>query len=114
VSDGEQRWSSFATYPVTDTLAGTGLANNLGPGGQCFAIFADGFEGAPDVLLGLVRQVLLELLARVGVDLGAERVSMDFTEGRLATRNDPRNGGHPPGGGEAWDLVGGMPGVSAT
>ena len=42
ISDGEQRWSSFATYPVTDTLAGTGLANNLGGGGQYFAIFADG------------------------------------------------------------------------
>ena len=26
ISDGEQRWSSFATYPITDTLAGTGLA----------------------------------------------------------------------------------------
>ncbi|MEY2514511.1 MAG: hypothetical protein QOJ89_1869, partial [bacterium] len=42
VSDGEQRWSSFATYPIADTLAGTGLAENLGPGGQFFAIFADG------------------------------------------------------------------------
>ena len=42
VSDGEQRWSSFATYPITDTLAGTGLANHLGGGGQYFAIFADG------------------------------------------------------------------------
>src|SRR3954452_11051024 len=42
VSDGEQRWSSFATYAITDTLAGTGLAPNLGPGGQFFAIFADG------------------------------------------------------------------------
>ena len=42
ISDGEQRWSSFATYPVTDTLAGTGLAKNLGGGGQYFAIFADG------------------------------------------------------------------------
>src|SRR3984885_8100604 len=42
VSDGEQRWSSFATYPITDTLAGTGLAEHLGPGGQYFAIFADG------------------------------------------------------------------------
>ena len=31
VSDGEQRWSSFATYPLTDTLAGTGLADNLAP-----------------------------------------------------------------------------------
>ena len=30
VSDGEQRWSSFATYAITDTLAGTGLAPNLG------------------------------------------------------------------------------------
>ena len=29
VSDGEQRSSSFATYPLTDTLAGTGLADNL-------------------------------------------------------------------------------------
>ena len=27
VSDGEQRMSSFATYPITDTLAGTGLAD---------------------------------------------------------------------------------------
>ena len=42
VSDGEQRWSSFATYPITDTLAGTGLASHLGGGGQYFAIFADG------------------------------------------------------------------------
>ena len=43
ISDGEQRWSSFATYPITDTLAGTGLADNLGgDGGQFFAIFADG------------------------------------------------------------------------
>ncbi|MEA2219454.1 MAG: hypothetical protein QOJ35_2080, partial [Solirubrobacteraceae bacterium] len=42
ISDGEQRWSSFATYPIADTLAGTGLAPNLGPGGQFFAIFADG------------------------------------------------------------------------
>src|ERR1700686_2692108 len=42
ISDGEQRWSSFATYPITDTLAGTGLAPNLAGGGQFFAIFADG------------------------------------------------------------------------
>src|SRR5882757_3736968 len=42
VSDGEQRWSSFATYPIADTLAGTGLAPNLAGGGQFFAIFADG------------------------------------------------------------------------
>src|SRR5919204_2955962 len=34
ISDGEQRWSSFATYAITDTLSGTGLADNLAPGGQ--------------------------------------------------------------------------------
>lgn len=33
ISDGEQRISSFATYPRTDTLAGTGLADNLGGSG---------------------------------------------------------------------------------
>src|SRR6202035_2108142 len=43
ISDGEQRWSSFATYAITDTLAGTGLADHLaGTGGQYFAIFAHG------------------------------------------------------------------------
>src|SRR5258707_11003168 len=42
VSDGEQRISSFATYPLTDTLAGTGLADHLAGDGQYFAIFADG------------------------------------------------------------------------
>ena len=42
ISDGEQRVSSFATYPIADTLAGSGLAPNLAPGGQYFAIFADG------------------------------------------------------------------------
>ena len=42
ISDGEQRWSSFATYSITDTLAGTGLAPNLAGGGQYFAIFSDG------------------------------------------------------------------------
>src|ERR1700709_1847857 len=42
ISDGEQRWSSFATYPITDTLGGTGLAEHLEPtGGQFFAIFSD-------------------------------------------------------------------------
>ena len=34
--------SSFATYPLTDTLAGTGLADNLAADGQYFAIFTDG------------------------------------------------------------------------
>jgi hypothetical protein len=42
VSDGEQRASSFATYPLADTLAGTGLADHLAGDGQCFAIFTDG------------------------------------------------------------------------
>ena len=42
ISDGEQRVSSFATYPIADTLAGSGLAPHLAPGGQYFAIFADG------------------------------------------------------------------------
>jgi methionine synthase II (cobalamin-independent) len=144
VSDGEQRWSSFATYPITDTLAGTGLADNLGPNGQYFAIFADGhhrqlprltggpfkyktFAGdtlrksikyaskpmkqaviAPSMLAllypleeevdGYPRDEFEEDLTnetekdiRGAFDAGAERVSVDFTEGRLATRNDPRN-----------------------
>ncbi|MBA2256939.1 MAG: 5-methyltetrahydropteroyltriglutamate--homocysteine methyltransferase, partial [Thermoleophilaceae bacterium] len=34
VSDGEQRWSSFATYPIAETLAGTGLADNFAADGQ--------------------------------------------------------------------------------
>jgi methionine synthase II (cobalamin-independent) len=38
ISDGEQRWSSFATYAITDTLA----HHLAGTGGQYFAIFADG------------------------------------------------------------------------
>ena len=42
VTDGEQRASSFATYPLTDTLAGTGLSANLAADGQYFAIFDDG------------------------------------------------------------------------
>jgi methionine synthase II (cobalamin-independent) len=42
VSDGEQWWSSFATYSIADTPAGTGLAPNLAPGRQYFAIFSDG------------------------------------------------------------------------
>ncbi len=144
VSDGEQRWSSFATYPVTDTLAGTGLADHLGPGGQYFAIFADGhhrqlprlvsgpfryqtYAGdtleksikyasrpmkqaviAPSMMAllypldeevdGYPREEFEEDLTneaekdiRGAFEAGAERVSMDFTEGRLATRNDPRN-----------------------
>jgi methionine synthase II (cobalamin-independent) len=145
VSDGEQRWSSFATYPITDTLAGTGLAENLsGEGGQFFAIFADGhgrqlprLTGGPfryktyaaDTLAksvgyahrpikqAVIAPSMLYLLyplegeidgypkeqferdlvdecerdIRKAFEAGASRVSIDFTEGRLATRNDPRN-----------------------
>jgi methionine synthase II (cobalamin-independent) len=144
VSDGEQWWSSFATYPITDTLAGTGLAPNLAPGGQYFAIFADGhyrqlprLTGGPfryktyaaDTLTrsikfatkpmkqAVIAPSMLALLyplndsvpgysrAQFEDDLvnetekdirkafaaGAARVSIDFTEGRLATRADPRN-----------------------
>jgi methionine synthase II (cobalamin-independent) len=145
ISDGEQRWSSFATYAITDTLAGTGLADNLAPtGGQFFAIFADGHNrqlprltGGPfryktyaaDTLTksigfaskpikqAVIAPSMLALLypldeevpgysredfeedlvgecekdIRKAFDAGAERVSIDFTEGRLATRADPRN-----------------------
>ena len=145
VSDGEQRWSSFATYALADTLAGTGLADNLaGAGGQYFAIFADGHNrqlprltGGPfryktyaaDTLkksIGMatkpmkqavIAPSMLALLYPLNEDVpgytrdefeadlvdecekdirqafaaGAVRVSVDFTEGRLATRADPRN-----------------------
>ncbi|MEX2048578.1 MAG: hypothetical protein WEB90_03280 [Gemmatimonadota bacterium] len=144
ISDGEQRWSSFATYPITDTLAGTGLADNLAGGGQYFAIFADGHHrqlprltGGPfryktfasetltksikyatkpmkqaviapsmlallyplnEVIPGYSQEEFEEDLVnecerdiRQAFDAGAERVSIDFTEGRLATRADPRN-----------------------
>jgi methionine synthase II (cobalamin-independent) len=145
ISDGEQRWSSFATYAITDTLAGTGLADNLaGDGGQFFAIFADGHNRqlprltggpfryqtyaadtlkksigmahkpmkqaviAPSMLAllypldseipGYTREQFEEDLVnecekdiRQAFAAGAPRVSVDFTEGRLATRADPRN-----------------------
>jgi methionine synthase II (cobalamin-independent) len=144
ISDGEQRWSSFATYPITDTLAGTGLAPSLGPGGQFFAIFADGHgRQLPKLVKGpfeyqnyasdslkksigkakapmkqaVIAPSMLALLyplkepvegysredfeaklidecekdIRQAFDAGAARVSVDFTEGRLATREDPRN-----------------------
>ena len=145
ISDGEQRWSSFATYAITDTLAGTGLADHLaGDGGQYFAIFADGHTRqlprltggpfryqtyaadtlrksiplahrpmkqaviAPSMLAllypldgevpGYSREAFEEDLVnecekdvRQAFAAGAARVSIDFTEGRLATRNDARN-----------------------
>jgi len=145
ISDGEQRWSSFATYALADTLAGTGLADHLaGTGGQYFAIFSDGHSRqlprltggpfryqtyaadtlrksiamagkpmkqaviAPSMLAllypldeeipGYSREAFEEDLVnecekdiRQAFAAGAAHVSIDFTEGRLATRNDPRN-----------------------
>jgi len=144
VSDGEQRASSFATYPLTDTLAGTGLGEHLAGDGQYFAIFDDGHHRqlprltggpfryktyaaeyvakarsmatkplkqaviAPSMLSllyplegeidGYSREQFLSDLCdeaekdiRGAFDAGAARVSIDFTEGRLASKNDPRN-----------------------
>jgi methionine synthase II (cobalamin-independent) len=144
VTDGEQRESSFATYPITDTLAGTGLGDNLAGDGQFFAIFDDGHHRqlprltggpfryktyasefveknkriathdvkqaviAPSMLMllyplegeieGYSRdQFLSDLCDEVEKDIrqcfaaGAVRVSVDFTEGRLANKNDSRN-----------------------
>ena len=144
ISDGEQHRSSFATYPLLDTLAGTGLADNLGAGGQYFAIFADGHNRQLPRLTGgpfryktfssetleksiklaskpmkqaVIAPSMLALLyplngevpgysqaefeddlcnecekeIRQAFEAGAKRVSIDFTEGRLATRADPRN-----------------------
>jgi methionine synthase II (cobalamin-independent) len=144
VTDGEQRESSFATYPITDTLAGTGLADNLAGDGQFFAIFDDGHHrqlprltGGPfryktfasefveknkkiaskDVKQAVIAPSMLMLLypldeeiegysreeflndlcdevekdIRQCFDAGAVRVSIDFTEGRLANKNDSRN-----------------------
>ena len=144
VSDGEQRASSFATYPMTDTLAGTGLAENLASDGQYFAIFTDGHHRQLPRLTGgpfryktyaaeyvkramsmakkplkqaVIAPSLLALLDRLDGEVpgytrdqfledlckecekdirqcfaaGAKRVSIDFTEGRLACKNDPRN-----------------------
>ena len=144
ISDGEQRWSSFATYALADTLAGTGLADNLAGGGQFFAIFADGHHRQLPKLTGgpfryktyaadtlkrsigyahkpmkqaVIAPSMLALLyplqeevagyarddfeedlvnecekdIRQAFAAGAARVSVDFTEGRLATRADPRN-----------------------
>jgi methionine synthase II (cobalamin-independent) len=144
VTDGEQRESSFATYPITDTLAGTGLADNLAGDGQYFAIFDDGHHrqlprltGGPfryktyasefveknrriathDVKQAVIAPSMLMLLYPLEGELegyprerflsdlcdevekdirqcfaaGAVRVSIDFTEGRLANKNDSRN-----------------------
>ena len=144
VTDGEQRESSFATYPITDTLAGTGLGDTIAGDGDFFAIFDDGHHRqltrltggpfryktyasefveknqavasrpvkqaviAPSMLMllhplageipGYSRDEFLgDLCDEVEKDIrqcfaaGAVRVSIDFTEGRLANKNDARN-----------------------
>jgi len=144
VTDGEQRESSFATYNLTDTLAGTGLADGLAGDGQFFAIFDDGHNRqlpritkgpfryktyasefvkknkaiasrpvkqaviSPSMMMllypleeeidGYSREQFLEDCVneaekdiRQCFEAGAERVSVDFTEGRLANKNDSRN-----------------------
>jgi methionine synthase II (cobalamin-independent) len=144
VTDGEQRESSFATYSITDTLAGTGLADNLAGDGQFFAIFDDGHHRqlprltggpfryktyasefvekntkiathpvkqaviSPSMMMllyplegeidGYSREQFLEDCVnecekdiRQCFAAGAVRVSVDFTEGRLANKNDARN-----------------------
>ena len=143
-SDGEQRASSFATYPLADTLAGTGLADHLAGDGQYFAIFDDGHNRQLPRLTGgpfryktfasdylsksmpyatkpmkqaVIAPSMLSLLYPLEGELdgysredfhadlcdeaekdirqafaaGATHVSIDFTEGRLANKNDPRN-----------------------
>lgn len=52
ITDGEQRWSSFATYPFMTTMAGTGLNPCCAPGGQTFALFPDGHSKAMPKLVG--------------------------------------------------------------
>lgn len=160
VTDGEQRASSFATYPITEsvyhkifkrgnwqsesTLGGTGLVDNMKADGQYFAIFDDGHhrqlprlvkgpfryktfaydnfklskpyankpmkqaviapsmmyltyplngevEGYPrsEFVKDLVEECVKDIRGCFAV--GAKRVSIDFTEGRLAAKNDPRN-----------------------
>ena len=143
-SDGEQRASSFATYPLTDTLAGTGLGEHLDGEGQFFAIFDDGHHRQLPRLTGgpfryktyaseylklamktatkplkqaVIAPSMLMLLYPLDTELpdysrsafhddlvdeaekdirqcfvaGAKRVSIDFTEGRLSLKKDPRN-----------------------
>ncbi len=154
VSDGEQRASSFATYPLTDTLAGTGLADHLAGDGQYFASFTDGHHrqlprrtGGPfryktfaadylakampkahkplkqaviapsmlallfpldDEVAGYPREQFLAALCdecekdiRKCFAAGAVRVPIDFTEGRLACRNDLKT--HGPGA-ACWNI----------
>ncbi|KAK4076972.1 uncharacterized protein Triagg1_3939 [Trichoderma aggressivum f. europaeum] len=148
VTDGEQRASSFATYPIVEydyrTLKGAGLPSNFAADGQFFAIFDDGHHRqlprlvkgpfkyatyawqnlkqskpyashpmkqaviAPSMMYllyplqseleGYTRDEFVKDLVnecekdiRGCFETGAKRVSIDFTEGRLALKHDPRN-----------------------
>ncbi|KAI5919062.1 hypothetical protein F4810DRAFT_689440 [Camillea tinctor] len=152
ITDGEQRSSSFATYPLIDTLGGSRLASNLvagDEGGQYFAFFEDGHHrrlprlargpfqyqnyaheyfrrskgyvknpGTVAMKQAVISPSMLYLLypldgeveggytrEQFAADLvdecerdirgcfeaGAARVSVDFTEGRLACKKDARN-----------------------
>lgn len=152
ITDGEQRNSSFATYPLTDTLGGTGLLDTMKGDGHCIITFEDGHKRqlpglvrgpfryktyahenfklslpytlgtsaklkqaviAPSLLFltyppdseidGYPRTAFAkDLVDECEKDIrgcfaaGAARVSIDFTEGRLASR-----GGGDPGSAEA-------------
>ncbi|MGH2871091.1 MAG: 5-methyltetrahydropteroyltriglutamate--homocysteine methyltransferase, partial [Solirubrobacteraceae bacterium] len=144
VTDGEQRESSFATYNLADTLAGTGAAEHLALDGQYFAIFDDGHHrqlprltsgpfryktyasefvaknaaiATKPVKQAVISPSMMMLLYPLDAEIegypreqflddcvdeaekdirqcfaaGAARVSVDFTEGRLANKNDSRN-----------------------
>lgn len=144
IADGEQWWSSFATYPFMATMAGTDLNPCCGPGGQTFALFPDGhYKAMPKLERGpfryneyaadslekslrfankpmkqaVIAPSMVSLLLPLHVTLpdysreqfdsdlvdecekdirkafaaGAARVSIDFTEGRLSLKADPRN-----------------------
>ncbi len=144
IADGEQRWSSFATYPFMTTMSGTGLNPSLAPGGQTFALFPDGhYKAMPKLVKGpfryneyaadslvkalpyatkpmkqaVIAPSMLSLLLPMNVEVpgysreqfesdlvdecaedirkalaaGAARVTIDFTEGRLSLKADPRN-----------------------
>lgn len=82
VSDGEQRASSFAPYPLTSYRAVD--ASLLYPlDGQLEDYSREQF------LSDLCDQAEQDI--RQAFAAGALRVSIDFTGGRLAIKNDPRN-----------------------
>lgn len=57
LTDGEQRASSFATYPIIDTLGGKGLASNLAADGQYFVRLSSRIRGQSDVgVIGNLRR----------------------------------------------------------